>query len=102
MREHDVPDWYIESCRKIKYMFPKAHAVAYLMAAIRLMWFKVYHPAIFYAVYFTVRGADIDYEAAVGGVRVAKQHLKDNEKIPKDERTAKDDDALVSLRVFAH
>ena len=99
MREHDVPDWYIESCRKIKYMFPKAHAVAYLMAAIRLMWFKVYHPAIFYAVYFTVRGADIDYEAAVGGVRVAKQHLRDNEKIPKDERTAKDDDALVSLQL---
>ncbi len=69
------------ACRKIKYMFPKAHAVAYLMAAIRLMWFKVYRPAIFYAVYFTVRGADIDYEAAVGGVRVAKQHLK-NEKSP--------------------
>ena len=55
--------------------------------------------AIFYAVYFTVRGADIDYEAAVGGVRVAKQHLRDNEKIPKDERTAKDDDALVSLQL---
>ena len=99
MKEHDVPDWYIESCRKIKYMFPKAHAVAYLMAAIRLMWFKVYHPAIFYAVYFTVRGADIDYEAAVGGVHVAKEHLRDNEKIPKDERTAKDDDALVSLQL---
>ena len=49
--------------------------------------------------YFTVRGADIDYEAAVGGVRVAKQHLRDNEKIPKDERTAKDDDALVSLQL---
>ena len=99
MREHDVPDWYIESCRKIKYMFPKAHAVAYLMAAIRLMWFKVYKPPVFYAVYFTVRGADIDYEAAVGGVRVAKQHLIANEKIPKEERTAKDDDALVSLQL---
>ena len=70
-----------------------------MKAAIRLMWFKVYHPAIFYAVYFTVRGADIDYEAAVGGVRVAKEHLRDNEKIPKDERTAKDDDALVSLQL---
>ena len=99
MREHQVPDWYIGSLAKIGYLFPKAHAVAYLMAAIRLMWFKVYHPAIFYAVYFTVRGADIDYEAAVGGVRVAKQHLRDNEKIPKDERTAKDDDALVSLQL---
>ena len=83
MKEHDVPDWYIESCRKIKYMFPKAHAVAYLMAAIRLMWFKVYHPAIFYAVYFTVRGADIDYEAAVGGVRVAKEHLRITKRSPR-------------------
>ena len=99
MRKHDVPEWYIDSLAKIGYLFPKAHAVAYLMAAIRLMWFKVYHPAIFYAVYFTVRGADIDYEAAVGGVRVAKEHLRDNEKIPKDERTAKDDDALVSLQL---
>ena len=91
MREHDVPDWYIESCRKIKYMFPKAHAVAYLMAAIRLIGV----PSCPFSLggCFTVRGADIDYEAAVGGVRVAKQHLKDNEKIPKEERTAKDDDA---------
>ncbi len=99
MRAHDVPDWYIDSCRKIKYMFPKAHAVAYLMAAIRLMWFKIYRPAAFYAVYFTVRGADIDYEAAVGGIKVAKEHIKANEHIPKEERTAKDDDALVSLQL---
>ncbi len=99
MRAHDVPDWYIASCRKIKYMFPKAHAVAYLMAAIRLMWFKVYRPAAFYAVYFTVRGADIDYEAAIGGVKVAKEHIRANERIPKEERTAKDDDTLVSLQI---
>ena len=99
MREHDVPDWYIESCRRIKYMFPKAHAVAYLIAAIRLMWFKVYHPQVFYAVYFTVRGADIDYEAAIGGTRVAQQHIKDIERLPKEERNAKTDDMLVSLQI---
>ncbi len=78
MREHEVPDWYIESCRKIKYMFPKAHAVAYLMSAIRLMWFKIYRPPEFYAVYFTVRGDDIDYEAAVGGAAVARAHMEES------------------------
>ncbi|MDD4850266.1 MAG: PolC-type DNA polymerase III [Gemmiger sp.] len=99
MREHDVPDWYIDSCRKIKYMFPKAHAVAYLMAAIRLMWFKVYHPPIFYAVYFSVRGADIDYEAAIGGVRVAQDHIREVNKRLKEEKVAKDEDVLVSLQI---
>jgi DNA polymerase-3 subunit alpha (Gram-positive type) len=102
MKKHDVPEWYMESCRKIKYMFPKAHAVAYLMAAIRLMWFKVYHPQAFYAVYFTVRGDDIDYDAAVGGKAVARQHIKEIEarlKGPKEERVAKDEDMLVSLQL---
>ncbi|MCI2046188.1 MAG: PolC-type DNA polymerase III [Faecalibacterium sp.] len=102
MKKHEVPDWYMDSCRKIKYMFPKAHAVAYLMAAIRLMWFKVYHPQAFYAVYFTVRGDDIDYEAAVGGKTVARQHIKEIEarlKGPKEERNAKDEDLMVSLQL---
>ena len=99
MREHDVPDWYIESCRKIKYMFPKAHAVAYLMSAIRLMWFKVYHPQAFYAVYFTVRGDDIDYEAAVGGPAVARAHMDAVKRRLKEEKNAKDEDLLVSLQL---
>ena len=80
-------------------MFPKAHAVAYLIAAIRLMWFKVYHPLAFYATYFTVRGEDIDYEAAVGGVKAALQHMKEIEQRPKEEKTAKDEDMLASLQI---
>ena len=99
MREHDVPDWYIESCRKIKYMFPKAHAVAYLMSAIRLMWYKIYYPQAFYAVYFTVRGDDIDYEAAVGGTDVARAHMNEVNRRLKEEKNAKDEDLLVSLQL---
>ena len=69
------------------------------MAAIRLMWFKVYHPPVFYAVYFTVRGADIDYEAAIGGVRVAQDHIREVNKRLKEEKNAKDEDVLVSLQI---
>ncbi len=99
LKNRGVPGWYLESCRKISYMFPKAHAVAYLIAAIRLMWYKLYHPLAFYATYFTVRGEDIDYDAAVGGLRVARAHLRDLEKLDKGERSAKDEDLLTSLQV---
>ncbi|MEG0617087.1 MAG: PolC-type DNA polymerase III [Oscillospiraceae bacterium] len=99
LKSHDVPDWYLDSCRKIKYMFPKAHAVAYLIAAIRLMWFKVYHPLEYYATHFTVRGDDIDYEAAVGGVKVAKQHLKEVNARLREEKNNKDEDILASLQL---
>ena len=80
-------------------MFPKAHAVAYLIAAIRLMWFKLYHPLAFYATYFTVRGDAIDYEAAIGGRAVAQRKLHEVMQRLKEEKNGKDEEMLVSLQI---
>lgn len=67
MREHDVPSWYIESCKKIKYMFPKAHAAAYVLSAVRVAWWKLYYPREYYAVYFTTRCDAYDIETLLQG-----------------------------------
>lgn len=100
LRSHDVPEWYLESCKKIKYMFPKAHAVAYLMAAIRLMWFKVYHPLAFYATFFTSKQMDFDYQAAVRGANAAKRSLDEAERAAKSEKNAKNEEQVSNLQVI--
>ncbi|MDD6796132.1 MAG: PolC-type DNA polymerase III [Clostridiaceae bacterium] len=67
MRDHDVPEWYIESCKKIKYMFPKGHAVAYVMMAVRIAYYKVHYPLAYYATFFTVRGDEFDADIICKG-----------------------------------
>ena len=77
MKENGVPDWYIDSCQKIKYMFPKAHAVAYVMMAFRIAYFKVYYPAAFYASYFTVHAHEVDADLLVSGISGIKAKMKE-------------------------
>ncbi len=76
MKEHNVPDWYIDSCLKIKYMFPKAHAVAYVMMAFRIAYFKVNYPMAFYATYFSVRADEFDADIVVHGMETVKLTLE--------------------------
>ncbi len=96
MREAGVPDWYIDSLQKIRYMFPKAHAAAYAMDAIRLMWYKIYYPVEFYGAYFTAAPDGFDGELVMGGKQFVRDTLTDMTK-RRNELSAKEADVLDAL-----
>ena len=98
MRENNVPEWYIGSCKKIKYMFPKAHAVAYVMMAYRIAYFKVHHPEAFFATYFTVRADEFDADIAVQGSSVVRQNIEGIE-AKGNEASQKEKNLLTILEV---
>ena len=98
MRSRNVPDWYISSCKKIKYMFPKAHAAAYVMSAIRLGWYKVHRPLEFYAAFFTVAPKGLDAEIVMKGKQaVAAKIAEINDKTK--ETSQKDESMLSTLQL---
>ncbi len=96
MIEHGVPDWYIWSCKKIKYMFPKAHAAAYVMSAIRLAWYKIYYPMEFYAAFLTVAPGGFDAEIVGGGYEGVNEAIAEIEK-KGNEATAKENETCSTL-----
>jgi DNA polymerase-3 subunit alpha (Gram-positive type) len=98
MKSHGVPDWYIESCMKIKYMFPKAHAVAYDMSALRLGWFKVHMPQVFYSAFLSVAPGGFEAEIAVKGKEHIKTVLHEIEAKGK-EATQKEQDMISTLQL---
>lgn len=98
MKEHNVPQWYINSCFKIKYMFPKAHAAAYMIAALRLGWYKVHKPVEYYAAYFTVRGEDFDGATVVKGRATVQQRMHEIQQKGK-EASAKEEAAFGTLQI---
>lgn len=99
MIDNNVPEWYIDSCKKIKYMFPKAHACAYVLMALRIAWFKVHQPLTYYCAYYSVRASDFDIITVVKGAETLKAKIKEIKTTDKNELSNKDKDALVSYEI---
>ncbi len=99
MRERKVPDWFIDSCRKIGYMFPKGHAVAYVIMALRVAWFKLYHPLPFYASYFSIRGAAFDAQAMLKPAHYIRSRVLELSAADSREMSGREKDELVTLEI---
>lgn len=100
MREHNVPEWYIDSCMKIKYMFPKAHAAAYMIATLRLGWYKVHKAVEYYAAYFTVRSENLDGAITMQGHQAVRDKMNNiKQKQSVHEATAKDEAEFQTLQI---
>ena len=98
MKKHDVPDWYIWSCKKIKYMFPKAHAAAYVMMAYRIAYCKVFYPLAYYAAYFSIRASAFSYELMCQGAEKLK-HYMDQYQRRSEELTNKEQDTVKDMKI---
>ena len=99
LREGNIPEWFIESCLKISYLFPKAHAVAYVMMAFRIAWFKINHPLAFYASYFSIRAKAFDCAIMVPGLEAQEKEYKRIASMEKKARSNKDENMLSALEV---
>ena len=100
MRAQQVPEWYIDSCKKIKYMFPKAHAVAYVMMAFRIAWFKVHRPLAFYSAYFSIRAKGFDASCMIRGDEVCVEKIHELQQKVRDKTiTAAENDMMTTLEV---
>ena len=100
LKAHDVPDWYIDSCQKIKYLFPRAHATAYVMMAYRIAYCKVHYPLAYYAAYFSKRTEEFDANEIIKGARYVKQKLNELEDLAEERKLdVKESDLLADYQV---
>jgi DNA polymerase-3 subunit alpha (Gram-positive type) len=97
MRQSQTPSWYIESCRKIKYIFPKAHAVAYCIMSFRIAWFKVHHPLAFYADYFTNKCFGFNANIAVKGIKRVREYVRQIRNLEKPTNKEQDEASILDV-----